>query len=671
MSGSIAYRADVDGLRAVAVLSVILCHFGVPGFWGGYVGVDVFFVISGFLITSIVLRDIAAGGYSLAKFYERRARRILPAFAVVALFTSCAALALFLPEDLIAFGKSLLASAVFSTNLLFWQEGGYFAAPSELKPLLHTWSLSIEEQFYVFFPLLLSFLSQRAPRLLRGTLGLLLIASLALCVWATGRREFAFYLLPSRAWELATGAILAVFGRPASLQRAAASAVGLTGLVGVVVAVLTFTSGTAFPGIAAALPCFGAAAIILSGPSDGPVASLLSRSAPVFVGKISYSLYLWHWPLLVFAKYYLARSLTGTEIAALLALTLALATLSWRFVETPFRRGGPGRVPTAKVLGWGSLCLSMVGAAGGALWLGRGLPGRVPARVLAIAKLHHQRYRARPSCVAHVMRGTASQADDCRMGTATAMPTFALWGDSHAAAVSGGVAREASRAGRAGLLLSTLGCPPLVGVSVAKGTAPNGECRAFSTASLRSIENEPSITRVLLVGRWSLYVLGQLAVGVDGADTQRVMGGNPLLLDPRDANTTPAQRAALLEASLRDTCEQLRLKGKRVFVSDPLPEVGWDVPMTLARLTWFQPGMNVVGPSATEYRTRNRLVLEVIERLAQQGVLTRLTPEDWLCRSGRCALRDGDNVLYADADHVSREGADLLAPAFLSLFAAD
>jgi peptidoglycan/LPS O-acetylase OafA/YrhL len=663
MSTSIAYRPDVDGLRAVAVLSVILCHFGVAGFRGGYVGVDVFFVISGFLITSIVLRDIATGSFSLGHFYERRARRILPVFLLVALVASLGSLILFLPADLLAFGKSLLASAVFSTNLLFWQEGGYFAAPSEMKPLLHTWSLSIEEQFYVFFPLLLSFASRRAPRRLKALLILSLIGSLALCVWATGRREFAFYSLPSRAWELMVGALLAVSGDRVRLSPRLQAVIGVAGLVGIAVCVGLYSNRTLFPGIAATLPCLAAAAIIVSGPDTGPAAWLLSRRPSVFIGKISYSLYLWHWPLLVFAKYYLVRPLSGAETVALLATTVVFSVISWRFVETPFRHPRIQGATRRGVLTRAAVGLLAVGLGGAWLVAGAGLPGRVPPEVLALVKAQTDRDRVKPACVAAILGQHEAVAPDCRLGATTQALSFVLWGDSHAAAASGAVSNEAATAGRAGVLLSMPGCPPLTDTNVTRGFGAYPECRKFVNRVMTYLESNEALQTVVIVSRWSVYIHGE-----PGGEGDPVAGPDPLLLDEQGHATTPDARAAVLERALRRTAERLQRKGKRVYVSDPLPEPGWDVPVTLARRAWFQPLMPISGPSRAAYLARNQLALSAIAPLARDGTIKELSPQDLLCGTAFCVLREGATLFYSDGNHVSRAGGLRIAPALRPAF---
>src|SRR6056297_20083 len=340
------YRADIDGLRALAVLPVLAFHAGLAPFSGGFVGVDVFFVISGYLIAGLILPRIRAGRFSLLEFYERRARRLLPALFVVMAVSGALAAALFLPAELREFGQSAVAATLFASNVLFSRETGYFETEAALKPLLHTWSLGVEEQFYLLFPLLLMALAaRRAGRVaLVPVLAALALASLALAAWAVPRAPaFAFYLLPTRLWELMLGALLAVAPLPALRRRAVREAAAAAGLAAILWAMLRYSEATPFPGPAALLPCLGAALVIHAGAS-GPtaVSRALSLGPVVFVGLISYALYLWHWPVLVFAEYAAVRELTTVETGAALALSGVLAALTWRFVERPFRRpAGP------------------------------------------------------------------------------------------------------------------------------------------------------------------------------------------------------------------------------------------------------------------------------------------------------------------------------------------
>lgn len=300
----LAYRPEIDGLRAVAVLPVILFHAGVTQMSGGYVGVDVFFVISGFLITGILVRELDAGQFSLLGFYERRARRILPALFLVLSVTGIFGAFVMLPYELAALGRGLVAVIFFMSNVLFWRESGYFAAASELNPLLHTWRLAVEEQYYILFPLLLWACWRWFPRGVIPLLVLATIGSLVLAELLSVRMPSAnFYLLPTRAWELLAGSLTAIY----LLRRSApggwlAEGLSVGGLAAIIFAILTYASATPFPSLWALAPVLGTVAIIVGANSGTMVGRLLSTTPFVGIGLISYSAYLWHQPLFAFAR---------------------------------------------------------------------------------------------------------------------------------------------------------------------------------------------------------------------------------------------------------------------------------------------------------------------------------------------------------------------------------
>ena len=352
------YRPDIDGLRALAVLAVLACHMEVHHFAGGFVGVDVFFVISGYLISSIVFADIAASRFSVLAFYERRIRRIFPALFVMLLVFSAFAAVYFLPAELVTFGKSLLAATLSVSNVYLAQHSGYFDSPTS-NPLLHTWSLAVEEQFYLLFPIFLLLVRKLArrstPRLLKpAVITLCLLSFLASVLIVAHSRTLAFYMPYTRAWELLLGTLLSLKMFPRLSSASLRNLATLTGLAMIAFAVFTFSAATLFPGVSALLPCIGSALIIYAGES-GPslVASVLSLRPVVFTGLISYSLYLWHWPVIILHKMGVLFDINSTlphrfanrispqhfDILIELVTSLALAVLSWRFVERPFRLG--------------------------------------------------------------------------------------------------------------------------------------------------------------------------------------------------------------------------------------------------------------------------------------------------------------------------------------------
>ncbi|NPU10332.1 acyltransferase family protein [Bradyrhizobium sp. 83002] len=340
-----AHREDVDWLRAIAVLAVIGFHFEAPAIFGGFVGVDIFFVISGYLITGIITAEIAKGQFSFANFYERRVRRLLPALYVMVAFAAIPAFWDMLSSERAELSRSAMAVVTFTSNIFFWQQSGYFDHAAVEKPLLHTWSLAVEEQFYLVLPVVIwSVLRIARGRRLALPITLLVLAAgsfaLGLMLMRSGASASAFFLSPPRAWEFLLGSLVAVSGLPAPRPGAAQRTARGLALLLMAVPVLALRPGPGFPGLNALSPCLGAALFLWSG--TGSVQAARSPLAPLsvlaFFGRISYSLYLWHWPVFAFARFAKpGLALDGWERAALFALTVAVATLSWRFVEQPFR----------------------------------------------------------------------------------------------------------------------------------------------------------------------------------------------------------------------------------------------------------------------------------------------------------------------------------------------
>jgi peptidoglycan/LPS O-acetylase OafA/YrhL len=434
------YRPDIDGLRAVAVLLVVGCHIGVYKLRGGFVGVDVFFVISGYLISSTILAEVDASKFSILSFYQRRIRRIVPALVVV-LFVAClAAYRCLLPVELEDFARSLLASTFSLSNFYFWHQSGYFDAPAALKPLLHTWSLAVEEQFYLFFPIFLLAIRRFFPARLRFSVIVTAILSFAFSV--VGAYKFpsaTFYLAPTRAWELLLGTILSLNVLPqlaGSLRRNLST---LAGMVLILVAAVFFSSATPFPGLAAFVPCLGAALIIAGGETgQSLVGRALSSKPAVFIGLISYSLYLWHWPVIVFQKIgTILISGVSDRIAGLVAFAVALvlAALSWKFVELPFRNGRLklSGAPLFQAAFAGTLVVAALGA--GALAF-HGLPSRFPPEAVRVASYldygTKDEYREGSCFILPSNRFEDFDASKC-LRQDSARKNYLLIGDSHAA----------------------------------------------------------------------------------------------------------------------------------------------------------------------------------------------------------------------------------------------
>lgn len=435
---ALAYRADIDGLRAVAVLLVIGYHLEIARFHGGFVGVDVFFVISGFLISSVILAQISTSTFSIVSFYERRIRRIFPALIVMMFITSVLAYRYFLPTELQDFAKSLLAATFSLSNFYFWRHSGYFDAPAAMKPLLHTWSLGVEEQFYIVFPLFLVLVRRLFPNRLRQAVVVIALVSFAIsAVGAFKDPVSTFYLAHTRAWELLLGTILSLKLLPEISRPLLRNLAAALGLVLIVAAGYYYRTITPFPGIAALAPCLGAALIIAAGQSGTSlVGRALSLKPMVFIGLISYSLYLWHWGVLSLSRWSIGIHWWSVPFQA--ACMFLLAAMSYRFIETPLRRSSwsgkrlfsVGYGLSASAAGY-ALLLVLSQPMDGRLYLGRLLGISAPANLQRTWWMDKTTGKYLEKC--HVKEGFSSDLiKECLEVAAGKRGTLYLIGDSHA-----------------------------------------------------------------------------------------------------------------------------------------------------------------------------------------------------------------------------------------------
>jgi len=607
------HRTDIDGLRAVAVLPVVAFHLGFKQVHGGFAGVDVFFVISGFLIGSIILSEMTDRTFSVRTFYVRRLRRILPALFASLAVTSAVALWLLYPGELSQYAETL-AAAVFSySNVWFYQHAGYFDAPSASQPLLHTWSLAVEEQFYVALPLTLLLLRRLGRSPLRLALILIALASLALSIDGAFRAPDAtFYLLPARAWELLLGTLAGMFAAPQS--RALREAVAAAGLALIVGAVLLLDQRMPFPGLAAIPPCLGAAMVIWAGRA-GPTATgaVLSWRPAVFVGLISYSLYLWHWPAIVLYKQFVVRDLTSLDRLLLFAAVFAVAVCSWWFVERPFRSGkmGPGVIfglsgAAAAVLGVAALLTVNLG----------GFPQRFSPEVDRMAGYIEYRppndRRSGKSCFISDADAFADyDAAKCLHKT-PGTPAVLVVGDSHAHHLIYGLMRALPAVQV--LQANAAGCKPVIREQ--KWDTPR--CRQLMNWLFNDYLAKEHVDLVVLAARWRMKDL------------------------------TP----------LRETLRWARAHGVRTAVSGPIAEYHAKLPRLLAaEIARGPPGL-----------ARRRLVTELAQ--ADRAVEALVLAEgdrygstyEALCGADDCqrVAADGAPVQF-DYGHLTLEGSALVA----------
>lgn len=657
-----AYRPEIDGLRAIAVVPVILFHAGIALFSGGFVGVDVFFVISGYLITSLIQADCMAGRFSIRDFYERRARRIIPALSLVLLVSLAFAWIVAFPEPLKTFGDTLMAVSGFASNIYFWRHAGYFNPGSTQNPLLHTWSLAVEEQFYIGFPLLLALLWRiRLQAWAIRVVLLFTLLSLALAEWAVYvYPTAAFYLAPTRIWELLIGSLLALW-QPNARSRMplwATNTLSAVGLILILVANFAFNERVPFPSLYTLVPVVGAGLCLEFADARTWVGSLLKLPLLTGIGLISYSLYLWHQPVLAFAHPIGTNISAQADLPILLLLILVLSYLTWRFVETPFR--DRNRVSARTIFTTTAVCGVLFTGAGAALHFGQGFPSGplrhlTPEvdRALAAAKSYDPKIEA---CTGDEGR-FIPPAKACVFGNPNAKPTIALWGDSHAAALTSSLGKLLNDTGASALNFTFLGCPPSIGLRN-QDKGPDHECPRYNLEVVNFLRANPSIETVVVASRWTLYLEGTRFNNQEGYTEE----GRPETLTDDNGFATDKERRLKLTKSFTGAIHQLLSLGKRVVLIYPTPEVALDVPDTLARLR--RRGIDrALSTRMDVFEERNRATLEMLDSLGSHNRITRVYPAKTLCNTfvaGRCVANYGDKIFYRDDDHLSIEGADLV-----------
>lgn len=643
-----SFRTEINGLRAWAVVAVVLYHFGVPGFGGGFVGVDVFFVISGYLMTRIICTGLERDGFQLWQFYLARGRRIIPALLVL-----CALLLLLgwfmLPSpDYSQLAAEMRSALGFYSNNKFARDAGYFDTASHEKWLLHTWSLSVEWQFYMLLPLALWLLWRLRPsmRFLLIACALAVLASLTWSILRTSSQPTeAFYSLATRAWEMLAGGLVFLGMRRISLPSIAAKLAEWTGFALIVASIVGLSTQTPWPSAWALLPVCGTVLVLVAARSNS---LWTANRIAQWLGTCSYSLYLWHWPVVV-ALVYMGKQSAVSAVICGIALSLLFGWLSWRWVEEPARRVRWTALKTGLVL---LLAVGAVALAAGYIRSQKGLETRFTQDAAGLEKSAANQNPRMKECLKDKLPVPACTHGGPELGAI-------VIGDSHAATIISTL-KNALPSKRLHVLDWTLSaCPTLSGI---RGNESHKACPLFVPDALRQAKSLPAQAPLFIMNRLSFYLLGH-----DNEKNEEFLfyyfGDHPVRLTEHDAVYDAHFRQSVIDTA----CEFA--KNRPVYMFRPIPEMPVDVPRIVSRKLLWTGKVPDISISLEQYHKRHAFAWEAQDAAAAKCGVKILDPLPYLCWDGRCHGTKDGRSLYYDDDHLSETGAALLAPMFAKIFA--
>ena len=649
MKAVFKHRKEIDGLRSIAVLCVILYHANFSFFSGGYIGVDVFFVISGYLISSIIYKEILNNEFRFLSFYERRIRRIFPMIFTLLFITIPIAFVLYSPQELRNFFQSVLSTVTYSSNIYFWKKTGYFSQNLDSLPLIHTWSLAVEEQYYIIFPILFVLTSKIGKWFVDISFALLAITSIILCFWFFQDDEKNFFFMPMRAWELLAGAALSLQKKEYFDKSIKSGRIydlfSILGLGLILFSASFFDNKTVYPGPLTLIPIIGSILLIYSMSSNTLVGKILSNSFIVHLGLLSYSAYLIHQPLFVFYRYINESEIKIFEYIILIALTFFLSHFSWKFIESPFRK--KSTVSTKTVFSLAVVC---------------------SVSVLTIAIIGHY-YKGFPQRFSNEQQSISNSIevspfrDSCHTEGVNFLPpnaactffkdsiTWAVFGDSHGVELSYALAKKLDKLNQGVIQLTSSGCQPAYSF---ESNTPG--CTKWIRESMKYLQDNNKITNVVLVFRHSFYLFGdQLQV------YPNIPNGAPVFI----SNSTPIIAREIYWKSLEQMIQVLRKSGKKVYLVDPIPELGTFLSKYIFNNNILQATrIDSLGTNIHYYQQRNQFILSKLSKINWDSSLIRIRPLDFLQDGNSLKVIKNQKALYFDDNHLSLNGADLLSDLF-------
>lgn len=658
---STSYRPEIDGLRAIAVLAVILFHFNSSLLPGGYMGVDVFFVISGYLITALIKKDIDNNQFKLSEFYLRRIKRIIPALYILLLVVTVVAVLILLPTDLKDYGRSLLSQSLFSSNIYFYFKSDYFDTPSLLKPILHTWSLSVEEQFYIFYPILLVMLFKLSRKYTVCILLLLFLLSLTACYCIYDHNQNAvFYLSPFRSWQLILGAMLnfvPVKAKP--LNKSLAGIIAWIGLLAIFYSFVFLSKNVPMHGMSSIIPTIGTALMIIGNSNKITSAGLILTNRPVnFTGRISYSLYLWHWPLIVFYTYVLGDHISVISGCCIFAANYLLAFLSYRYIETPFRHTNFLKKPLAFFL------LTIAGAvfflvAGYMINSRNGLPGRFSP---AIKKMLLEAAE-RPGCMPRIVYNRHHEMkyiNRCDTDQVTS-PGILVWGDSHSGMLQPVLKVLSDKYKEK---FAFYNCPSALNVFLAykDPSYEKSPCYQSNKEIISFIKNN-HIKCVLFASSWSQYTEGR-ELKMEGAGEN-----DKLYADSLTTHFSTDDAKRVFQSKITYTVNLLTRLNVDVWIMEQVPQHEFWAPNEIAKRKVYNQDTTRIGRVLSDHLKRQSFVNGIFKQLNKDKHVHLLDPAPYFItgKNFLTVYKNGKS-LYLDYNHLSVAGTHLLEPMFIPLF---
>jgi len=629
------YRADIDGLRAIAVLLVLIFHFELfPIIKAGFLGVDIFFVISGFLITTILKNQLDTGVFSLCMFYVNRIRRLAPALLAILFMVMTAGFVWLFPTELIELSRQALVSQLYVANFYFWRNINYFGLGVHDVYLLHTWSLAVEEQFYLLYPACLWFLHSHLRKYFWSSIAVACLISFGLNVLFMDQKpEATFYLLPTRGWELLIGALLPfVASKWKTRTKSMDEMLGLLGVGLIALGAVCYRHDFRIPGYYALLPTIGAACLLLSGEKQTAIISkALSWPLIVYIGKISYSLYLVHWPLHIFAGYLIEDYSLGWRLGMFL-LSMLLAALVYHAVEDPIRRRHRF-VSSRTLLSGYATGLAATVSLFIVIYASGGLPQRLPDNVIRMANYVNDTTGPLQECEFDG-KPLSGPNSFCRIGAENQTPSWVVYGDSHAWAAYPAFDKWLRSNGQAGYFIFRNSCPPVSGVHL---FGDHGTCFAFNREVTDFIATHDNLKNIALVSIWLQAPEGRLS------NSSQIL-------------PTRHESVQLFTDRFSQTLEHLHNLGRHIYVWEPVPGARKNVPRELARATLEHRQADIEFTLA-EYYSTYQFFFDALQK-NRQWIAASFSPSRALCGNGKCAVARNGVPLYSDNNHMTKSTID-------------